>query len=81
MQDAGLVQQYKHYIQYLSYFVYQGGNYEGYGDTKFIPRLSRDDFAKVEKTLHEKCGDHFGNLKMDGKTLDAVYDLSKYLNI
>lgn len=61
--------------------MYQGGNYEGFGDTKFIPRLSKEDFLKVQTVLHEKCGGHFGNLKMDDKVLEAMYDLSKYLNI
>lgn len=39
----------KHLIEYATLFYYNAGNYLGFGDTKFIPRLSKESLRELTK--------------------------------
>ena len=38
------------FLQYAAQFLGNAGNYKGFGDSKFIPRFSLDDFVKLAST-------------------------------
>ena len=61
--DANL----KYLIEYATCFYYNGGNYLGFGDTKFIPRLSKESLRELTKPeLHdllEECIDDIYSLE------------------
>ncbi|OHS95367.1 Dipeptidyl peptidase 3 [Tritrichomonas foetus] len=44
----------KFLVEYAATFYYNGGNFLGFGDTKFIPRISKDELRKVTpEKLHQ----------------------------
>ncbi|AIN95535.1 dipeptidyl-peptidase III, putative [Leishmania panamensis] len=57
--------------QFLEYFamVYSNmGNYTSFGDTKFIPSIAKETFAKIVTSAE-------GSPAVDTQLLDAIYDL------
>ncbi|KAF2152883.1 dipeptidyl peptidase III [Myriangium duriaei CBS 260.36] len=40
----------KHYLSYAAMFLGNSGNYKSFGDSKFIPRLSKDKFTALIET-------------------------------
>jgi dipeptidyl-peptidase-3 len=43
------------YLAYASQFLGNCGNYKGFGDSKFIPRISEESFAKL-CSINKECG-------------------------
>jgi dipeptidyl-peptidase III len=39
----------KHFLNYVAYVMCNSGNYMSHGDTKFLPRMSKDDMDKLVK--------------------------------
>lgn len=43
-----------HYLEYASQFLSNLGNFKSFGDSKFVPKVSKDDFAKIVAATGEK---------------------------
>lgn len=61
----------KSYLEYASQFLSNLGNYKSFGDVKFIPRISKEDFETlVELTNSETVLQLFESVKEDIYSLD-----------
>ncbi|KAJ3009774.1 hypothetical protein HKX48_007749 [Thoreauomyces humboldtii] len=66
LKEAAAVSEdvWKHFLEYSSQVLYNLSNFKSFGDTKFIPRLSAEDFQKIVKASgSEKAASLFSELK------------------
>ena len=70
-EKSGVSQEAFGYFQdYVVNFLGNLGEYKSFGDTKFIPRCSREDLAKILS-----AGNNAGQSSLDSSVLDAIYAL------
>lgn len=56
-QKAGVPEQdVNHFLDYAAQFLGNGGNYKGFGDSKFLPRISSENLEKLTSTDEKANG-------------------------
>ena len=69
----------KHFLEYSGQFLANGGNYKGFGDSKFIPRLTPAAFEKLASATpetrqrFEAAGGKDGPIYADAKDLAIMH--------
>lgn len=62
----------QHFLEYAAQFLGNCGNYKGFGDSKFIPRISEDSFRQLASVTEEsKCA-----FETASKTGGGIYETS-----
>ena len=56
-----------HFENYIATFLSNGGNYRSFGDIKFIPGCSKDEFIQIVSN----CGENYFE-----KVIDIMFDIS-----
>ncbi|KAJ2939650.1 hypothetical protein O0L34_g14369 [Tuta absoluta] len=70
---------FKAFLVYAGGLFANGGNYKGFGDTKFIPNLSEEAFEKIVKVSKAYDNDNAHISKLWNNSKEAIYSIAQRL--